>query len=328
MDVDAHRATVDDDLGGAVLVRAREDAVGVRRRAELVDLLLEELDLLLGFLERVDELLVLALGVGELLRAAAGSGGAARRTRRARGRAGGGTPSSRCRRSAARPGDPRPDRPAARADRARAPSPGRGPDAEMRRITSRTKPFLPELPASSNSLIAPLLRRAVSPEFEEPTPMHELQGSCLSRTHHHCERCREHERDACPALAVAFAPPLAIGRARPAAKRRKTRGSQPLRGDRRASVPHPDPRSKRARLHLRSRRECPMARARSRQRLPRRIRHRNQDRNERFDAAFDRQKPLIFRQFLAFRSISEHPTVSSEPRGIFPSILAFLHLTE
>jgi hypothetical protein len=50
--------------------------------------------------------------------------------------------------------------------------------------------------------------------------------------------------------------------------------------------------------------------------------------NERFDAAFDRQKPLIFRQFLAFRSISEHPTVSSEPRGIFPSILAFLHLTE
>lgn len=49
---------------------------------------------------------------------------------------------------------------------------------------------------------------------------------------------------------------------------------------------------------------------------------------ETFDSMFDRQKPLQFRQFLAFRSISEHPTVSSEPRGIFPSILAFLHLSE
>jgi hypothetical protein len=49
---------------------------------------------------------------------------------------------------------------------------------------------------------------------------------------------------------------------------------------------------------------------------------------ETFDSTFDRQKPLQFRQFLAFRSISEHPTVSSEPRGIFPSILAFLPLSE
>ena len=65
--VDAHRAAVDEDLGGAVLVRALEDAVGVRRRAELVDLLLEELDLLLRLLEHADEPLVLALGVGELL---------------------------------------------------------------------------------------------------------------------------------------------------------------------------------------------------------------------------------------------------------------------
>ena len=67
MHVDAHRATVDQDLGGAVLVRALEDPVGVRRRAELVDLLLQELDLLLRFLEHADEPLVLALGVGELL---------------------------------------------------------------------------------------------------------------------------------------------------------------------------------------------------------------------------------------------------------------------
>ena len=58
---------VDQDLGGAVLVRAVEDPVGVRRRAELVDLLLQELDLLLRLLEHADELLVLALGVGALL---------------------------------------------------------------------------------------------------------------------------------------------------------------------------------------------------------------------------------------------------------------------
>ena len=67
MHVDAHRLAVDEDLRGAVLVRADEDPVGVRRRAELVDLLLEELDLLLRLLEHADELLVLALGVGELL---------------------------------------------------------------------------------------------------------------------------------------------------------------------------------------------------------------------------------------------------------------------
>src|SRR5690606_8427766 len=67
VDVDAHRAAVDHDLGRPVLVRAREDAIAVGRRAELVDLLLEELDLLLRLLERVDELLVLPLRVGELL---------------------------------------------------------------------------------------------------------------------------------------------------------------------------------------------------------------------------------------------------------------------
>ena len=65
--VDAHRPAVHQDLGRAVLVRAVEDPVGVRRRAELVDLLLQELDLLLGLLEHADEPLVLALGVGELL---------------------------------------------------------------------------------------------------------------------------------------------------------------------------------------------------------------------------------------------------------------------
>jgi hypothetical protein len=67
VDVHAHLAAVDEDLGGAVLVGAREDSVVVRRSAELVDLFLEELDLLLGFLEHTDQTLVLALGVGELL---------------------------------------------------------------------------------------------------------------------------------------------------------------------------------------------------------------------------------------------------------------------
>lgn len=133
--------------------------------------------------------------------------------------------------------------------------------------------------------------------------MHELQGSCLSRTHHHCERCREHERDGCPAIAVAFAPPLAIGRARPAAKHRKTRGSQPLRGDRRASVPHPDPRSKRARLHLRSRRECPMARGRARHRFLRRIRHRNQDRKRDVRRCVRQAKTL---DISAISGVSQH----------------------
>ena len=64
--VHAHLPAVDEDLGRAVLVGAHEDAVVVRRRAELVDLLLEELDLLLRLLEHADEPLVLALGIGEL----------------------------------------------------------------------------------------------------------------------------------------------------------------------------------------------------------------------------------------------------------------------
>jgi hypothetical protein len=65
--VHAHLPPVDEDLRGAVLVGAGEDPVVVRRSAELVDLLLEELDLLLRFLQDAHEPLVLALGVGELL---------------------------------------------------------------------------------------------------------------------------------------------------------------------------------------------------------------------------------------------------------------------
>ena len=65
--VDPHHLAVDVDLAGAVLVRALEQAVRVRRRAELVDFLLEQIDLLLRVLQRVDELLVLALGVVDLL---------------------------------------------------------------------------------------------------------------------------------------------------------------------------------------------------------------------------------------------------------------------
>ncbi len=67
VDVHAHLAPVHEDLGGAVLVGTAEDPVVVRRRAELVDLLLEELDLLLRLLQHVDESLVLPLGVRALL---------------------------------------------------------------------------------------------------------------------------------------------------------------------------------------------------------------------------------------------------------------------
>ena len=66
--VHAHRPAVDEDLAGSVFVGALEDAVRVRRRAQLVDFLLEELDLLLRFLQRADEPLVLALGVGDCSR--------------------------------------------------------------------------------------------------------------------------------------------------------------------------------------------------------------------------------------------------------------------
>jgi len=44
-----------------------EDAVVVRRRAELVDLLLEEFDLLLGLLQNAHQPFVLPLGVVELI---------------------------------------------------------------------------------------------------------------------------------------------------------------------------------------------------------------------------------------------------------------------
>src|SRR5574338_338975 len=67
VDVHAHRLAVHRDLGGAVLVGPREDPVRVWRRAPLVDLLLQELDLLLRLLQRVHQLLVLALRVGELV---------------------------------------------------------------------------------------------------------------------------------------------------------------------------------------------------------------------------------------------------------------------
>ena len=67
MHVDAHVLAVDDDLDRPVLVGPHEHAVGVRRRTELVDLFLEEFDLLLGLLQRRDELLVLALGIRLLL---------------------------------------------------------------------------------------------------------------------------------------------------------------------------------------------------------------------------------------------------------------------
>ena len=67
MHVHAHHLAVDVDLDGAVLVGTLEHAVGVRRRAQLVDLFLEQVDLLLRVLQRVDELLVLALRVVVLL---------------------------------------------------------------------------------------------------------------------------------------------------------------------------------------------------------------------------------------------------------------------
>src|SRR5262249_53483364 len=67
MDVHPHRATVDQDLGRAVLVGTLEDSVGVRGRAELVDFFLQELDLLLRLLEDSYESLVLSLRVRELL---------------------------------------------------------------------------------------------------------------------------------------------------------------------------------------------------------------------------------------------------------------------
>ena len=101
VNVDAHVLAVDHDLGGAVLVRALVDAVAVRRRAELVDLFLQELHLLLGFLKRRHQLLVLSLRIRELVARQVDSDGASRRIRRERGRGGGGTRRSHRRRSAA-----------------------------------------------------------------------------------------------------------------------------------------------------------------------------------------------------------------------------------
>jgi hypothetical protein len=67
MRVHPHRPAVHDDLGGTVLIGPLEDSVVVGRRAQLVDLFLQELDLLFRLLEHADEALVLALGVGALL---------------------------------------------------------------------------------------------------------------------------------------------------------------------------------------------------------------------------------------------------------------------
>jgi hypothetical protein len=65
--VDPHALAVDDDLRSAVLVAALEDTVAVGRRAELVDLFLQELDLLLRLLEDPHQLLVLTLRIAQLI---------------------------------------------------------------------------------------------------------------------------------------------------------------------------------------------------------------------------------------------------------------------
>ena len=67
VNVDAHRSPVHDDFGGSVFVRPRKHTVRVGRCAEFVDLFLEHFNLLLGFLQHVDELLVLGLAFADLL---------------------------------------------------------------------------------------------------------------------------------------------------------------------------------------------------------------------------------------------------------------------
>ncbi len=64
--VHLHLAALRQDVDGAVFVVREEDAVGRRRRAELVDLLAERRDLLARLVERVDELLVLVERLHEL----------------------------------------------------------------------------------------------------------------------------------------------------------------------------------------------------------------------------------------------------------------------
>ena len=58
---DAHAATVDVDVEGAVFVRAFEHPVGVRWSAQLLDLLLQEIDLLASLAQGHDELVVVGL---------------------------------------------------------------------------------------------------------------------------------------------------------------------------------------------------------------------------------------------------------------------------
>ncbi len=58
-------AALGDDIERGVLVRRQVDAVGRRRRAELVDLVLERRDLLTRLVERVQQLLVLIERLGE-----------------------------------------------------------------------------------------------------------------------------------------------------------------------------------------------------------------------------------------------------------------------
>ncbi len=66
MQVDLHLAPLGQDVDRAVLVRRQVHAVRRRRRAQLVDFLLQRGDLLPRLVERVDELLVLVEGLHEL----------------------------------------------------------------------------------------------------------------------------------------------------------------------------------------------------------------------------------------------------------------------
>ena len=66
VEADPHLATAREDVDGAVLVDAEEGAVGGRRLGELLDLLAQRGQLLLGLLEGEGQLLVLRDGVGQL----------------------------------------------------------------------------------------------------------------------------------------------------------------------------------------------------------------------------------------------------------------------
>jgi hypothetical protein len=61
-----HFAAAGEDVDGAVLVDAEERAVGGRRLGELLDLLAQGRQLLLGLLQGEGQLLVLGGGLGQL----------------------------------------------------------------------------------------------------------------------------------------------------------------------------------------------------------------------------------------------------------------------